>query len=472
VNNLFDEIYNSDLSSDCIFYKQKKLTYGDFFSQIEKITSFLNANKLTVGSRIGLRTTDSLELLIMYYGCFAGGFVPVPIPYKDKDRVNGALETSKAQIVINSIDDLEASELIPVPMFDISSEEALVIFTSGTTSSKLKGVRISKKGVSNICEFMNRKMGVNAKTHECVAASLDHAFGFGRCHSILKAGGKLSLVGTNNPLSNIFDAFENHGCNAISAPPSILSSLLIATDGDLGILSNQVKWVQSGAMRFDVSFRKRLISALPRARIFLHYGLSEAMRVTFLEINKHLSKLHTEGTSSEGVEIAILDHENKMIQSSSREGSIAIRGTNLCLGYLDTELWESNLHEGWFVTSDTGMIDDDGFLIFCGRSDDVINSNGVLIHPDEIESKIRSTFPKLVFSIVGIQDELNIKDSIICLCVQGNTIITLKDLKKALSSTDIALIPHKVVNLDSLPRTRSGKVNRLALGKLVANLKT
>jgi len=308
---------------------------------------------------------------------------------------------------------------------------------------------------------MNEKMEVDSDIRECVYAAVDHAFGFGRCHSVLKLGGTISLLKIDQGISDFLEVLEQDDCNALSAPPSILSTIIRVLDGNLSEIAERIRWVQTGAMRFDTTFRKSLINSLPNSRIFLHYGLSEAMRVTFFEINKHRDKLHTEGPSSRGVQLGLFDRQNMPVGKGD-EGNIGIRGTNLCLGYLDNELWQSCLHNGWFITSDRGRFDDDGFLIFCGRSDDTINANGVLIHPDEIESKIQAAFPALSFSVAGLPDPQGIKDKIIAIFVEGGE-VSLASIKKGLSDTDRNLVPQKLFEVENLPKTRSGKVNRVEL---------
>jgi len=97
------------------------------------------------------------------------------------------------------------------------------------------------------------------------------------------------------------------------------------------------------------------LSAFPQTRIFLHYGLSEAMRVTLFEMNARPDKIHTEGLPSRGTEVRIfVDH--KPVKRANVEGLIGIKGTNLCLGYLDEKLWKKQLVGDCFVSSDKGVI--------------------------------------------------------------------------------------------------------------------
>ncbi|MDO6718395.1 class I adenylate-forming enzyme family protein [Psychrosphaera sp. 1_MG-2023] len=464
--NLYSEISNSSPEHLAIIGEDKQLTYEQLHNQIASLACKLVSDGVTQGNRVGIHSVSNVNLLISYYACMAVGAVPVPFPFKDEERIAGALETANIQYQIDPTIDIET--LPKQENLDLAYySEAIVIFTSGTTSSKLKGVRLSHEGISSICQFMNDEMEVDANIVECVYAAIDHAYGFGRCHSVFKVGGTVVLPKAIKGFVNLFSLLHKHQCNALAIAPSMLSSILQVAHEHLNELSHQIKWIQTGAMKFDPFFRENLIKSLPTTRIFLHYGLSEAMRVTFFELNRHLDKSHTEGKPSRGCELQILNENNQPLGNNC-QGTIAIRGTNLCLGYLDDALWQSNLVDGWYKTSDQGFIDDAGYLVFGGRADDVINCNGALVHPDEIESKLVNLIKTNAFSVVGIPDPKKLKDSIAVVCIEGKSTLSMRDIVDHLKSTDAALIPNQLVHIESLPRTRSGKINRNELTKIIS----
>lgn len=467
--NLYDELYTSDASRVALVVEHEPCTYAELHRRIDATAGWLQAQNVAPHDRVGIRKLNSFDSLIAYYGCFKIGAVPVPLPFDDAQRIEGAVQSASINLQLSKdmSDATDALDEAAAKLARQSATEAMVIFTSGTTSSTLKGVRLAHAAVSGTCQFMNQAMEVDPDINECVFAPLDHAFGLGRCHAILSIGGTASIPSSPGRLLSLFDIVEQGNCNALSTTPAILSSLIRVSPEDLKRVGANIRWLQTGAMRFDPFFRENLITSLPGARIFLHYGLSEAMRVTFFELGTNQHKLHTEGPPAQGVELAILDDDMNTL-ASGEEGIIAIRGRNLCLGYLDEQLWQDCLYKDWFVTSDRGRIDEDGFLEFRGRNDDTINNNGVLINPDEIESKIQPHMAQQSLSIVGVPDPMGVKDSIVVLCVEGeNDDISLATLAKKMADTDAHLIPQKIVNVDTLPRTRTNKINRAELRKQI-----
>jgi len=255
--------------------------------------------------------------------------------------------------------------------------------------------------------------------------------------------------------------------SALSTAPSVLATLLRISRKRFETAGAGLRWIQTGAMRFGRSFREQLCDAFPGARIYLHYGLSEAMRVTFMELQSEVGKRHTEGRPSAGVEIAILGEAGERL-GPGREGTIAIRGRNVALGYLNEDAWRASCRDGWFVTADRGSVDEDGYLVFAGRSDDVINANGNIVHPDEIEARLHGLLAKRAFAVLGIPDPRDVKDKIIVLAIEGRAECTAEDVARGMQGAPDFMIPRIVISLERLPRTASGKVSRAQLAKELA----
>jgi len=466
--NIYDDIASLDADRTWIVHGDREISGREFLGGIAQLSDWLSEQGVKPGDRVGLKKLSNLDLLTGYYACARIGAIAVPIPFDDAERIEGAMAATNARLAIDCVDhrpEKRRSE-DAVASARTGIHEALVIFTSGTTSRKLKGVRLAHDGICGTCAFMNRTMEVDQSIRELVFAPLDHAYGFGRCHSVLTAQGVLVLPKSLGRLSLVLDLLSERQCNAMAATPAIFASLLRGVREDFQAAAANLRWIQTGAMRFDAFFRETLLEALPDTRIFLHYGLSEAMRVTFFELNRNTDKIHTEGPAADGVLLEIRDDSNQPLPQG-QEGTIAIRGRNLCLGYVDDAVWQQNLRDGWFITSDRASLDEDGFLVFGGRTDDTINVNGILVHPDEIESKILKAWPNEHFSVIGLPDPQRVKDTIVVLCVEGGSEITLAALRAKMADSDKHLIPQKVATVKFLPMTRTGKINRVELRAMV-----
>jgi long-chain acyl-CoA synthetase len=460
--NLYLDLPQNAPQSIAILERGRPTTFEELFGHIDRYARYLCAQGVTGRDRVGILGLTNLEYLAAVYACARIGAAAVPLPAEDPVRFKAAREAARVRLLVEQpVPDVHAT------VISSHNPEAMVIFTSGTTSEGRKGVILGHEGISSTAAFMNRAMNVDRSIRECVYAPLDHAFAFGRCHAVLMAGGTLMLEAERRGFEPLFDSLAR-GANALSTVPSMLATLLRLSEARLKAAGAGLRWIQTGAMRFDRAFRDQLCRVFPGARIFLHYGLSEAMRVTFIELHETPLKRHTEGQPADGVEIAILDENGERLGPGS-EGRIAVRGRNLALGYVDNEAWQRCLRDGWFVTADRGSLDEDGYLVFAGRSDDVINVNGNLVHPDEIESRLFGFLGRHNFSVVGVSDPRNVKDKVVVLAVEGDPGIGLEEIVEAMAGTVDYMIPHRLVKLERLPRTASGKVSRAMLAKELAD---
>lgn len=460
------------------------VTYRELMTLIDQCAGVLQSRGIAPGDRVGLTALKRPDFLVWCYACFRCGAVAVPVQGEDREKALSMLSEANVSYLLLPPDvpfptdgtSRAALELIAVDLPSAQAEApgevqdhpvAQILFTSGTTSSLRKGVLMGHAGIDSTAKFMNKAMGVDGSIREIVVAPLDHAFGFGRCHAVLVAGGTLCVLDGKFNFQTLRDNFQDWDCNALSVVPSVLATMVRSHEPTLRLMAPRVRWLQTGAMKFERQFRERLLELLPDAGIFLHYGLTEAMRCTFVELRSERDKLHTEGRPADGVEMSVIDSEGSEL-GPNRQGEIRIRGRNLALGYIDETAWRSRFRDGWYHTGDIGALDDDGYLVFAGRNDDIINSNGFLVHPNEIEKALEPLLGAQEYCILGVQDPAGIRDKLIVLCTLPDSTVTLADVRSHLVGREAHLQPHKIVTVDSFPRTETGKIMRTALADSVS----
>jgi cyanophycin synthetase len=187
------------------------------------------------------------------------------------------------------------------------------------------------------------------------------------------------------------------------------------------------------------------------------YGTNEAWTVSTAKPTDVLSYPDTVGKIIDGVSVKVVDSQMQPVQSGEK-GLIVVRSDQVIDGYLNDE--SSTLlafKEGWFITGDLGYITNDGHLIFCGRSDNLMIFNGINIFPSEIEQCLRSH--PAVSDVIAVPTRHTIHQDI------PVALVVLKDNIKVnqnelLSYAAAALGPKQprlVFVIPSIPRSIQGK---------------
>jgi acetyl-CoA synthetase len=170
-----------------------------------------------------------------------------------------------------------------------------------------------------------------------------------------------------------------------------------------------------------------------------------------------------------GIEAGIVDDEYNEVPVSE-EGNLAVRPgwPSMFRAYWQREeMYQSRFKNGWYITGDRARRDDDGYFWFVGRTDDVINTAGHLVGPFEVESVLIEHPAVAEAGVIGKPDELAmevVKAFVSLKAGYEPSDELLHDIevfvRKRLSS---AASPREIEFIDSLPKTRSGKIMRRLL---------
>ena len=131
------------------------------------------------------------------------------------------------------------------------------------------------------------------------------------------------------------------------------------------------------------------------------------------------------------------------------------------------DMYNSRFKKGWYITGDQASIDEDGYFWFQGRADDVINTAGHLVGPFEVESALIEHQAVAEAGVIGKPDPIAME--------VVKAFVTLKDgyeqteelrreiTRFARERLSAAVAPREIEFLESLPKTRSGKIMRRLL---------
>ena len=219
-----------------------------------------------------------------------------------------------------------------------------------------------------------------------------------------------------------------------------------------------------------------LRKALPRTRIFLMYGLTEAFRSTYLPPEELDRRPTSMGRAIPDTEILVVNDEGKLCKPGE-VGELVHRGPTVSLGYwAQPELTAKVLRPHPFLppelasdekvcySGDLVTMDEDGFLYFVGRRDTLIKSSGFRISPTEVEEVLFQSGRLREAAVIGVPDEVlgqAIKAFVVAADGQSPTPEEL--LEFCGTRMPSYMVPKAVEIVDTLPKTSSGKVDYPAI---------
>jgi acyl-coenzyme A synthetase/AMP-(fatty) acid ligase len=209
----------------------------------------------------------------------------------------------------------------------------------------------------------------------------------------------------------------------------------------------------------------RLGELWPHARFFAMYGQTECTRVCYLPPEQALARPSSVGRAMPNVELWI-ERPDGTRAAPGETGELVVRGPNVMRGYWrDPEATARALRPGPLPgelvlhTGDLFKTDDEGYLTFVARSDDVIKTRGEKVAPREVEQAICKLPGVVECAVVGVPDAVHGVGVKAVVVLAAGATVTADDVKRVvLTEVDPVAVPKIVDFVASLPKTDSGKV--------------
>ncbi len=464
-------------SKIALYFEDEKYTYKQLSEKIDRIAGFLSKST-NAGDVIALLLPNSPEFIFAYFGILKSGCTALLLPPNISDEtLKFQINKTRPKYIISSsvyIEKIKRSGVLKEMKFlDIKTvpdtakvksrlvkptDTASIIFTSGTTSEP-KGVKLQHKNIvqatKNIIEFVkfdNNDIDVNI-------SALSHSFGLGHVHCIFAISGTVVLFRDSINLKKIIETIRTFKATTFGAVPAILRLIISHYQEDFKKKAKNLRFIQTNTSLLEKELIQGILTMLPKTKFHYYYGLSEASRSTFLTFNDSPDKLSSVGKASPNVKIKISDH-NKTIKANGI-GEICIYGKHVISEYWKNAEASKKIRNGWLHTGDVGYLDEDGFLYFVGRKDDVINVAGEKVIPEEIEEVAKK--------IPGVKDAAAVSMPDRLLGESVKLFIVLSSEKKDFTSRILETcrkhlenfkVPRAVEYVQQIPRTENGKLMR------------
>ena len=458
-----------------------RVSYARLAANIEHAAAYLQAMGLKQGDHIVLSAQKELGFVYLYLAAHLIGVVNVVVDSAlPADRIDYIIGVTHPVAVFGDRLRQDGFSVIPIHDIDFDSEPAKplqlprlhdsdvadVMFTTGTTG-RPKGVCLSHANIAGSASNTNGFIGTTTSDIEALALPLSHSFGLGRLRCVLIAGATLVLVGNFANLKAFFSVIETERVTGFGMVPAVWQYIKRFSGKRIAKFSNQISYIEIGSAAMPLEDKRLLMELFPDTRICMHYGLTEASRAMFIEFHEAASHLGAIGRPASAlVEACVLDEDGHPV-NTGEDGEICVRGNMVISSYFLDEDNKDSFHADWFRTGDWGHQDLDGLFYLTGRKKELINVGGEKVSPATIEEAILSS-GVADCACIGVPDPNGVLGEVPkAFLVSGNNgahTPTIDEIKRALASK---LPPHEIPVewewVDSIPRTSSGKIQRLKL---------
>ncbi|HSS11284.1 MAG TPA: AMP-binding protein [Acidimicrobiales bacterium] len=493
----------------------QRMSFGEVDRAANRLANALTATGVTRGDRVATYLENSLEAVIAIFGILKAGAVvttvnpstrPEKLAYMLQDEAAAALVTANTARQREAVrqalrvvglptviwvagipqhdrpagtryqawDDLldGASDEAPPPR-TIDRDLASLIYTSGTTGTP-KGVMSAHRdtafAAASICEYLDNT------ANDIIFCSLSLAFTYGFYQLITATRVAATLVLERNfvfPHRGL-EIMARERVTGFPGVPTMFALLFGLKSLDRYDL-NSLRYVTNAAAPLPLHHVKAVRAAFPQAKFFSMYGQTECKRACYLPPEELDRRPDSVGIAIPGTEVYVADHDGHGVAPGTI-GELVVRGSHLMRGYwgLPDET-AKRLRPGptpgerVMYTGDLFRTDDEGFLYFVSREDDIIKSRGEKVSPNEIERTLYGLDGVRDVAVVGVPDEILGEAIKVFVVPEDAAELTEGDVRSFCARRlEDFMMPKYVEFRTSLPKSDNGKTVRKSLKACVA----
>jgi long-chain acyl-CoA synthetase len=487
----------------------QRLTYTQIDERANRVAQALLARGIKRGDRVAVYLGNTVEAVVGIFAVLKAGGVFVPINHTTKrDKLLYVLNNCRAAALFLDARNATAEEVeilrgkapslkclvvcgkdsdkavvehegclafdaiqkefpnVRPPSVNIDVDLACLIYTSGSTGEP-KGVMSDHSNVvfaaGSITQYLE-----NAD-RDIVLSALPLSFDYGlyQLLMVFSFGGTLVLESSFAFPASILNRIGQERVTGFPLVPTMVA-LLLKMDLSAFDLSS-LRYITNTAAALPPSHIQELRRRFPKVTLYSMYGLTETKRTLYLPPDQLEKRPGSVGIAIPGTEVWIED-ENGQRVGSGIVGELVARGRHVMRGYWEApEATARRFRPGSVpgerlcYTGDLFRMDEDGYLYFVGRKDDIIKSRGEKVAPKEVENVLYAMEGVVEAAVIGVSDPVYgqaIKAFIVPNGVKLTTAMVLAHCAKHLEDF---MVPKYVEFRQELPKTTSGKIKKTDL---------
>lgn len=481
----------------------RQFTFAELDALSDNLAGALLARGLRRGDRVILFMDNAWETVVGIFGVLKAGGVFCPVnPTTKAQKLAFILNNSEARALItqarvsgiasdalfenesvaftlvaggaakhelraqSSFEDcIAAAPEEGLPFAGIEIDLAMLVYTSGSTGFP-KGVMMTHQNV--VAAATSITTYLENTPDDVILNVLPVSFDYGLYQVLMaaKMGARLVLEKSFAFPRAILDRVKAEGVTGLPLVPTMASLVLQMKDLEPGSFP-KLRYISNTAAALPPAHIQRLRDLFPATRLFSMYGLTECKRCTYLPPEQLDVRPGSVGIPIPGTEAFVVGEDGNEVPRGET-GELVIRGPHVMKGYWRNEeataralrpgpfAWEKVLYTG-----DLFRRDEEGFLYFVGRKDDIIKTRGEKVSPKEVENVIYTIPGVREAAIIGVPDEvLGLALKAVVAVEEGVTLEPRDIIKACASQLEDFMVPKHVEFRAALPKTDTGKVSR------------
>lgn len=490
-------------------YRDATISYAETWRMSRAAADQLLTLGLQRGDRVAIYLEKRFETVTSFFAVSAAGGVFVPVNHVLKAaQVGHILRDSNARVLVTSADRLsQLASVLPETLvahvivvgdavFDASAscqvhswdsgpaaardplrsraidiDPAAILYTSGSTG-KPKGVVLSHRNLIVGAESVSSYLKNTSDDVILSVLPLSFDAGLSQVTTAFSVGAHCILMNYLLP-REVPRLCAQYGVTGLTGvPPMWLQLAELSWPAEAA--SRLRYWANTGG-RMPRATLDRLRGIFTGADPYLMYGLTEAFRSTYLDPSEICRRPDSIGKAIPNAEILVLRPDGTPCDPGE-EGELVHRGALVALGYWNDPVrtaeryrpvqhpeqeWRAPERAVW--SGDTVVADNEGFLYFVGRRDEMIKTSGYRVSPSEIEEAAYATGFVRDAVAVGVDDP-GLGQRIVLIATPTTAEIDVDALTAALKrALPVYMVPSRIHLRDELPRSPNGKYDRTRL---------
>jgi acyl-CoA ligase (AMP-forming) (exosortase A-associated) len=494
-------------------YDGADVTYGALEATCAAFARTLLGLGLGRGERVAVYLDKRIETVVGMFGASLAGLVFVPVnPLLKGEQVGHILRDCNVRVLVTSPDRYELTRTVLEacedlrhvvlvdgdsggatkghdilgwsdavapsaqafrPHRNIDVDLAAIFYTSGSTG-KPKGVMLSHRNIVTGATSVSSYLENHEEDRLLAALPLSFDAGFSQLTTSFHVGA-CAVLHNYFLARDTVKALSRERITGLTAVPPLWFQLIQQTWPET--ITDHLRYIANTGGRMPRTTLDALRSRLPRTKAFLMYGLTEAFRSTYLPPEEVDRRPDSIGKAIPNAEILVLRDDGTRCEPREH-GELVHRGALVGMGYWNDSAKTAERYkplpgrESGFVipemavfSGDTVYADEEGFLYFVGRRDEMIKTSGYRVSPTEIEEVIYRTGLVAEVAALGVQhDQYGQAVVLVAVPAEGSGIDEVSLRAACQQSLPAYMVPkHIDLRTGSLPRNPNGKIDRKLL---------